>query len=97
MRRKKMNETFTTLMALIAGILLGIFFFGGLWWTTKKGLHSKSPALWFMGSLLIRMGITIPAFYFISRNHWESALICLVGFIVARGIIMRFTQVPGTN
>ncbi len=92
-----MNEFGLILLTLISGLLLGIFFFGGLWWTTKRGLLSKSPALWFLGSLLIRMGITVVAFYFISRDHWERALICLLGFIVARFIIMRFTAIVEIN
>ena len=89
-----MSEAIIIPVILIVGILLGIFFFGGLWWTTKRGLVSKYPALWFLGSLLIRIGITVTMFYFISRDHWERALFCLVGFIIARSIILRFTQVP---
>lgn len=89
-----MSEAIIIPVILIVGILLGIFFFGGLWWTTKRGLVSKYPALWFLGSLLIRIGITVTIFYFISRDHWERALFCLLGFIIARSIIMRFTQVP---
>jgi heme A synthase len=34
--------------------LLGVIFFGGLWWTVRKGLSSKRPALCFFGSLLLR-------------------------------------------
>ena len=92
-----MNETMTIIGVLIIGLLLGIFFFGGLWWTTQKGIQSKSPALWFLGSLIIRMAITITAFYYISRDHWDRALICLIGFIIARGIIMRSTKVKEIN
>ena len=88
-----MNETGMILITLIMGILLGLFFFGGLWWTTKKGLLSKTPALWFLTSLFVRIGIVIIAFYYLSRGHWERALICLIGFIIARTIIMRITQV----
>ena len=89
-----MNEIWIIILTIIAGFLLGVFFFGGLWWTTKKGLLSKSPTLWFLLSLFIRVGITLTAFYFISRDHWEKMVFCLLGFIVARFIIMRFTQVP---
>ena len=41
----------------VAGALLGAFFFGGLWWTVQKGVTSEQPALWFLGSLLLR---TVP-------------------------------------
>ena len=92
-----MNETVKILAIFIAGFLLGILFFGGLWWTTKKGLQTKSPTFWFFGSLIIRLGIITTAFYYISLNHWERALICLVGFIVARGIIMYGTRLPQNN
>ena len=89
-----MIEIKMILLTLVTGFLLGGFFFGGLWWTTKRALPSKSPALWFLASLFIRMGVTITVFYFISKDHWERALICLVGFIVARMIVMRLTDVP---
>ena len=32
-----MAETLSLAAALIAGIFLGTFFFGGLWWTVRKG------------------------------------------------------------
>ena len=40
----------------LAGLVLGAIFFGGLWWTVRKGLSSQQPALWFLGSMLLRMG-----------------------------------------
>jgi len=92
-----MNETGMILITLITGIFLGLFFFGGLWWTTKRALLSKTPALWFLTSLFVRMGIVIIAFYYLSRGHWERALICLIGFIIARTIIMRITQVKDNS
>ena len=92
-----MNEIWIIIGVIFTGFLLGLFFYGGLWWTTKKGVHSKSPALWFLGSLIIRLGIAITAFYFISSDHWERILLCLLGFIVARIIIMRVTKQPQSN
>jgi F1F0 ATPase subunit 2 len=49
-----MNEILNLILALVAGFLLGAFFFGGLWWTVQKGLSSRRPELWFLGSLLLR-------------------------------------------
>jgi hypothetical protein len=42
-----MNETVILVLAGSAGLLLGAIFFGGLWWTVRKGLSSKRPALCF--------------------------------------------------
>ena len=72
------------MLALVAGVLLGAVFFGGLWWTVRKGVSSKRPALWFFGSLLLRMSIALAGFYFVSGGHWERLLVCLLGFVVAR-------------
>ncbi len=87
-----MNEIGIIILILLTGFILGVFFFGTLWWTTNRGVVSKLPALWFLGSFFIRMSITVTVLYFISRRHWESVLVCLLGFIIARVMIMRFTR-----
>ena len=89
-----MNETLSLVMALIAGFLLGAFFFGGLWWTVQKGLSSKQPALLFLGSLLLRTSTAVAGFYFASGGHWERLLVCLLGFVIARRIVMQLTPKP---
>jgi F1F0 ATPase subunit 2 len=90
-----MNETLSLLLILVTGVLLGAIFFGGLWWTVRKGLSSRQPALWFLGSLLLRTSVALAGFYFIARGHWERLLVCLFGFIIARLIVMRLTR-PAT-
>lgn len=87
-----MNETLNLLLAWVAGILLGSMFFGGLWWTLRKGLASKQAALWFFSSMLLRMSLALAGFHFVSGGHWERLLSCLVGFILARLIVMRLVR-----
>lgn len=87
-----MIETFVLLSAWVAGVLLGAVFFGGLWWTVRKGLSSKHPAVWFLGSLLLRTSITVTGLYFVSGGHWERLLVCLLGFIMARLIVSWLTR-----
>lgn len=89
-----MSEVFNLIFALGAGLLLGAFFFGGLWWTVRRGLSFKQPALWFFGSLLLRTGITVAGFYFASGGHWDRLLMCLLGFFIMRHIVTRLTRVP---
>jgi F1F0 ATPase subunit 2 len=86
-----MTETLTLLLAWVAGGVLGAMFFGGLWWTVQKALSSKRPALWFFGSLLLRMGLTLAGFYFVAGGHWQRLLACLLGFVIARLIVTRLT------
>jgi len=87
-----MNETAILMLAVGAGVLLGALFFGGLWWTVRRGLASKRPALWFFGSLLLRTSIALVGFYFIARGHWERLLVCLLGFVMARLIVTRLSR-----
>ena len=89
-----MNETFTLVLAGMAGVLLGAIFFGGLGWTVRKGVSSPRPALWFLGSALMRMSIVLAGFYFIGRGHWDRMLVCLLGFVIARFLVMQFTRTP---
>jgi F1F0 ATPase subunit 2 len=87
-----MNEALTLGSVLVTGVVLGAMFFGGLWWTVRKSVSSKQPALLFFGSLLLRTSIALTVFYFIARGHWERLLVCLLGFIIARLIMTRLTR-----
>ena len=87
-----MNEILFMVFAFMAGIVLGIIFFYGLWLTVKKAVTAKIPALWFVGSFLIRTAIALTGFYYISQGNWQRLLICLLGFITARYFIKRFTS-----
>lgn len=84
-------------MALAAGGGLGAFFFGGLWWTVQKGTVSRHPALWFLGSLVIRTAVVLAGFYYVSDRHWERMLACLLGFIIARAVVTRLVGRPTTR
>lgn len=92
-----MNETLMQVLSWVAGAALGATFFLGLWWTIRKGLSAKQPALWFFGSLLVRMGVALTGFYFVSNGHWERLLLCILGFVMARPVVMRMTRLPRVN
>ena len=77
-----MNDFLALPLAFLAGALLGAFFFGGLWWTVQKGVHvGDAGGIWFLGSLLLRTGVILAGFYFVSRDHWTKFLACLLGFV----------------
>jgi F1F0 ATPase subunit 2 len=88
-----MNEALSLMAALVAGVLLGAVFFGGLWWTVQHGVSAKRPALWFLCSMLLRTCIVLFGFYFILGDNWKKLLAGLLGFIIARLIVMRLTRV----
>ena len=92
-----MNEPLSLAFALGAGVLLGAMFLGGLWWTVCRGLSSKGVAHWFLGSLLLRMGVVLPGFYLVSGGDWEQLLLCLLGFVMARFAVTWLMRRSGEN
>ena len=89
-----MNESLMLAFALVAGLSLGAIFFGGLWWSVRQGVASKHPALWFLGSRLLRMSLVLVGFYFVGRGDWQRLVSCLIGFIIARFIVTRLSRTP---
>ncbi len=87
-----MNEMLILILAGAAGVLLGTLFFGGLWWTVRKGLTSERPARWFFGSMVLRTGLSLAGFYFVAGGQWQRLLLCLLGFVVARHIVTWFIR-----
>ena len=90
-----MNEWLTLALALMAGLLLGAFFFGGLWWTVRRGIASKRAALWFLGSMLLRTSVVLLGFYFVLGDNWQRLVAGLLGFVIARLIVTRLTRPSG--
>src|ERR1035441_1693626 len=96
-RRTTMNDFLLLALALVAGLVLGAIFFGGLWWTVRKGVSGKSRALWFPVSMLLRMSIVLVGFYFVGREDWERLVSCLLGFIIARIIDRKSTRLNSSH
>jgi F1F0 ATPase subunit 2 len=87
-----MNEWWRLALAFLEGVVLGVIFFGGLWWTVRQGVSSKRVALWFLLSMVLRTCIVLLGFYYILGGNWQRLLVGLLGFVVARMIVVRFTR-----
>ncbi len=87
-----MNDPLSLLLSFVAGLLFGVVFYGGLWWTIRKGLSSRRPALLFLGSAVLRMSVVMAGFYFVSNGLWQHLLACLMGFIIARLAVTWLTR-----
>ncbi len=89
-----MNEKLGLVLACMAGGALGAIFFGGLWWTVRKGMASSRPVLWVFASFLLRTGMALAGFYFVAGGDWRRLLACLAGFVMARMVVTRLTRLP---
>lgn len=93
-----MNEILISLLVVVIGAALGVFFFGGLWFTVQKLVNTKTPGLLFLGSFILRMSIVVLGFYGVMQLvSWLNGLLCLFGFIVARVIAVRWTKTHGVQ
>jgi F1F0 ATPase subunit 2 len=89
-----MGEISILIRALLAGLLLGILFYGGLWWTVRRSMSTGHVGIWLIGSFLLRASITIGGFYFVAQGDWRALLACLLGFLMARICVTRLTSTP---
>jgi F1F0 ATPase subunit 2 len=89
-----MDEPLALGLAVVAGLLLGAIFFGGLWWTLRKRLQSPQPVRWLLGSLVLRTGVVLTGFYLVGDGDWEQLLACLIGFVAARTLVTRLAGPP---
>ncbi|SDD11441.1 ATP synthase subunit I [Williamwhitmania taraxaci] len=87
-----MSEYLFMILVLLVGLALGTLFFGGLWFTVKKTINAKAPAIWFISSFFLRVSIVMIGFYFVAQGSWQRLIICLVGFIVARFVVTHITK-----
>ncbi|MGV8893451.1 MAG: ATP synthase subunit I [Burkholderiaceae bacterium] len=92
-----MSEALTLVLAWMAGSVLGTIFFGGLWWTVRKSVSSRQPALWVFGSLLLRMGVALTGFYFVSGGQLKRLMACILGFFLARLAVTWLTRLSAEN
>jgi F1F0 ATPase subunit 2 len=80
--------SFVGLLAGLLGALLGAVFYGGLWWTVRRGAVARRPARWFLGSLLVRMTVALLGIYGVGRHSGARLLLCLLGFVLARPLVL---------
>lgn len=84
-----MGELLPLMLALAAGIGLGIFYFGGLWLTVRRLPTARWPAFLSLSSFFGRLSVVLFGFYLVMGGHWERLLVCLFGFLVVRVILVR--------
>jgi len=66
------------------GVLLGTFYFGGLWLTIKRLHCSQQPTLLSLGSFFARSLVCILGFYLIIGSGLEALLMGLADFVLTK-------------
>lgn len=81
----------------IAGFILGVFYFGGLWFTVQRLPHLDNPALWAFVSFGFRLIVVLIGFYMIMGRSWENGVAALVGFILVRVLSIKKLSIRKKN
>jgi F1F0 ATPase subunit 2 len=77
-------------MAMLAGIVIGGFYFGSLWLVVRRVRAMRYPAAWLLVSFVARTVIAAAGFYFVMGGRWERIATCMLGFLLARTILVRW-------
>lgn len=84
-----MNFTVSLVLAFLAGLALGLFYYGGLWLTVQRLPKSRSPGVLAAVSLFLRLGLVLVAFYLVMGGRWERLLACVAGFLLTRTLLIH--------
>lgn len=84
------------LLAAVSGCVLGLAYFGGLWWTVRRLPQARRPLLLYVGSMLLRGTLLLVILLWIALYREAAHLLaCLAGMIAARLMAVRATQSGG--
>lgn len=80
--------------ALVGGGALGLFYFGGLWWTVRRLETTHNAGFFFAGSFIVRTAVTVAglwliAFWPMGGGSWPLLVTALAGFILMRHWLTR--------
>ncbi|MDZ7700434.1 MAG: ATP synthase subunit I [Deltaproteobacteria bacterium] len=79
-------------VSFLMGAGLGIFYFGGLYWTIQRLPGAKVPGYWILGSFLVRSALCVAGFYVIMGDDWKKLMAGLAGFFLVRVISVRWVK-----
>lgn len=77
-------------LCFVAGVALGILFYGGLWMTVCRLPYAPHPVVLTIGSFWLRTAVTVGGFLLVMNGSWQNAALCLAGFTAGRLAVSRF-------
>lgn len=75
------------LVGVPLGLVVGLVFFGGLWWTTQRLALTRRPGLLLTTSLFVRLATLAVCLVVVARFD-GAALIGVLGGLIATRIVM---------
>lgn len=79
-------------MIFLCGTVAGLLYFSGLmltiWWVRS----ARRPGLFLMSSFILRAAFVLAVFFAVSDGQWQKFGACLIGFIIARQIMVMLLR-----
>jgi len=73
----------------MAGVILGLIFYGGLWWTVCRLPRVSHPALWMLASFVLRIGVAVAGLALLTAGDWRRLVAAVLGFLLVRLVLVR--------
>ncbi len=80
------------LIPFLVGLVLGAFYFGGLWLTVSRLSSLPRPGWVLLVSFLVRLAVLLTGIYLIAEGKWQRMCACLFGFILVRFVSIQITH-----
>ncbi len=84
-----MHDILRLMASLAAGMILGFFYFQGLWQTVRRLPDIRRPVWSMSWSFVARVLFVMVGFYFVMGGHIERLAMAMAGFLLARQILVR--------
>ena len=79
-----MSTVITVAVGLVAGFVLGLVFFGGLWWTTQHLAAASQPGILVSVSLLVRVAVLAAGLFLLAQVGNAALLAAVLGLLATR-------------
>jgi F1F0 ATPase subunit 2 len=83
-----MADPVQLLLAIAAGLALGLVHFGGLWWTVQRLPTATRPVLLMLLSAAARVALVLPALVWFAVESVPSLACALIGLLMARTLLL---------
>lgn len=74
--------------AFFGGMVLGLIFFGGLYWSVQRIGRVKNPGPLMLISGVVRMAVLLLGLYFLGSNDISRFLAVLAGVVVVKFMLI---------
>jgi F1F0 ATPase subunit 2 len=85
------NDFFSLIPVVVAGLIVGLVYFAGLWLTVRELTQTQRPMLLTLGSFAGRLSLMLVVLYLVTDGYWvKIALFLLVFFLMRTFFLQRW-------